>query len=156
MFTKKKCVDLRNNQKECMKEIRFRAWDTKRKQMWWFDLLWGNTASPGEGWTGALESPSENKRTSNGRDNRTQIDLNDKIIMQYIDLKDKNGKEIYEGDIIDLWGNYIVAFEVGCFGLQHPTNSNFISFADADNSERPIKLEIIGNIYENPELLEQH
>lgn len=67
-------------------------------------------------------------------------------IEQYTGLKDKNGKEIYEGDIVrQVGGNliYPVNFKYGGF---LPFTSDMMSF-DADYCE------IIGNIHENPELL---
>lgn len=65
--------------------------------------------------------------------------------MQYTGLKDKNGKEIYEGDILD--GKLEVSFKDGMFGFFSPTH--FIGL-----NLLPINFrEVIGNIYENPELL---
>jgi len=70
------------------------------------------------------------------------------IIMEYIGLQDKNGTEIYEGDIIHFFGlnsydKEIVKFEDGAF---KPFNSDWLdSCLD--------KAKIIGNIYENSELL---
>ena len=78
-------------------------------------------------------------------------------LMQYTGLKDKNGKEIYEGDIlriknslIELEGEVIfdtidLAFEVydkenDCKEMLWYTNKEF---------------EVIGNIYDNPDLLEK-
>ncbi|MED0906340.1 hypothetical protein CN327_06870 [Bacillus cereus] len=72
-------------------------------------------------------------------------------IMQYIGLKDKYGNEIYEGDIVqisghpfDIDGNYEVGFneymELSCGSYYLFKMSNWA--------------EVIGNIYEKPELLE--
>lgn len=80
---------------------------------------------------------------------------NDYAIEQYTGLKDKNGKEIYEGDIVVntyyddgemykvLWVDDSVAF-----GME--------SLDDMELYKLPLEsLEVIGNIHENPELLEE-
>ncbi len=82
-------------------------------------------------------------------------------IGQYTGLKDKNGEEIYEGDIIttDLERNYLIveyrngAFMLNCNdGLEDYYD---IFFATSDEPTEVYKYgEVIGNIYENPELLE--
>lgn len=81
------------------------------------------------------------------------------ILMQYTGLKDKNGKEIYEGDIVKLQhGIYEVEFDCGAF-LTKPQNIDDGPILFTRESletlfswQEPIK-EVIGNIYENPELL---
>lgn len=68
-------------------------------------------------------------------------------VMQYTGLKDKNGVEIYEGDLIDFGGGpFKVIFEKGCFYSWTPYDSEFLHLINHLS-------EVIGNIYENPELL---
>lgn len=72
-------------------------------------------------------------------------------LMQYTGLKDKNGKEIYEGDILlccELEINGTVFFNEGCFRVQW---ENCIE----DLYENCDVYEVIGNIYENPELTKE-
>ena len=80
------------------------------------------------------------------------------VVQQYTGLKDKNGKEIYEGDILTYYNKYsdkiytqIVKWDQmwAGFGLFEKDNkwckeSDWVKIAN---------IEIIGNIYENPELL---
>ena len=80
-------------------------------------------------------------------------------ISQFTGLYDKNGKEIYEGDII-LYGGSIqheVMFRHGAFGYLI-YGGEFISYAGNTNFtfnplNRSKKHEVIGNIHDNPELL---
>ena len=78
------------------------------------------------------------------------------ILMQYTGLKDKNGVEIYEGDVVICLGPDLeetfstVAFAEGAFCVNHKhlgVEFDFLYFVDS-------AMEVIGNIYEDPELLE--
>lgn len=75
------------------------------------------------------------------------------ILMQYTGLKDKNGKEIYEGDIIknekDNYPHKII-YTIGSF-VGKQLRGKFKGYVDGLFFYR---FEVIGNIYENPELLE--
>lgn len=77
---------------------------------------------------------------------------NDNIhVMQFTGLKDKNGKEIYEGDIAKESGGDIRKIEYkrgGFFNQSIKHDWNYPLFMCPE-----ITFEIIGNIYENPELL---
>lgn len=72
---------------------------------------------------------------------------------QYTSLKDKNGKEIYEGDILKSiqWNDiYLVKYIGTAFYLCRKVNNGFNKITTWNNTE---KSEVIGNIYDNPELL---
>lgn len=78
---------------------------------------------------------------------------------QYTGLTDKKGEKIFEGDIVKglfYHGQQVlgvVAFKNGAFGLEwkRKKSKEFYSFAQLCN----IEYEVIGNIYDNPELLEK-
>jgi len=72
------------------------------------------------------------------------------FIVQSTGIKDKNGKEIYEGDILKgVGGQGEVIFYDGAFMGQYEDEDFVLNLLET----RDRKLEIIGNIYENPDLL---
>ena len=77
-------------------------------------------------------------------------------VMQYTGLKDKNGKEIYEGDVLmeSEHGVFEVVWDSKyCkFKLDWTRVSPAIQYPEWN---RGVRMEVIGNIYENPELLKE-
>ena len=122
-----------------MREIKFRAWDNVKKEMF-FSI---DTA-------GSLIDFFTHFREIHDGYGRAHL-------MQFTGLLDKNGKEIYEGDII-LRKGLEIAYEIqwinqsGGWFLVHkdmrmPLSAMYLSIMYLSI------MEIIGNIYENPELL---
>ena len=152
-----------------MREIKFRCWDkTARKMRQVIEIVFNagmyydtNDNTVKLIWVKGHDI-IDNKDIALEREHK-----NEYILMQYTGLKDKNGKEIYEGDIIDFSydmfvGNFntfvakgIVVFEEGAFYVQCLENEGLTK--DESYLLYTINIDtikIIGNIYENPELLE--
>ncbi|MFA5298150.1 MAG: YopX family protein [Lutibacter sp.] len=120
------------------REIKFRAWDKAKDK--WIDGAYG------------FHILGENMLIGGLFHDYSIPDLNNIIVMQYTGLNDKNGKEIYEGDKLNN-PNDASAFEIiewnvlnGCWQL----GENGFPIGKYRLSDF---WEVIGNIYENPELL---
>jgi len=132
-----------------MRETKFRAWDKDNKVMIYPDHIF----------------PQEESIDCFGEVQLIPawfIETKDRLFLQYTGLHDKNGKEIYEGDITcrhwdnGTWQNGVIIYDEASFlwkeiggdekhrlGFLHPIGIN------TKHSE------VIGNIYENPELLKK-
>lgn len=124
-----------------MRELKFRAWDKKQKKM-----LYGVSI-------GTIKVWDENAHLLSKEFSYSE----DCVFEQYTWLKDKNGREIYEGDIveIDKYGKFqIIWYEWAC-------RFDFDKIGKREREEPLLsqdweqKTEVIGNIHENPELLKE-
>lgn len=118
-----------------MRQIKFRVWGPNSKYMWEWEEL----------------QHIEMRWLVDGEE-----DSGDRIIMQSIGLTDKNGKEIYESDIITAdiieYNSLMTQGEIVYDNeLSMYSNKNEAGLTPLYKLNN---IEIIGNIYENPELLE--
>ena len=130
-----------------MREIKFRAWHNKKRKLFKIRSLFNL-------WDKNIWINEPYKKPTNKLYGYVGIDID---LMQYTGLKDKNGIDIYEGDILSLNGDiHTVGYQNGCFLMIEETISDgktdplFEYFHEYETD-----LEVIGNIYENPELLEE-
>jgi hypothetical protein len=111
-----------------MRGIKFRAWHKHFKQMSNTIMTLGDTY---------FGFPNRSEL-------RYWLHATNMAVMQFTGVKDKDGKEIYEGDIVRYGkADLQIIFEDGAFKI----GGGLIYY------RRPEEMKVIGNIYENPELL---
>lgn len=145
--------------------IKFRAWSLKEKAM--REVAWirydngQDVSSVGVYWDDGQHNGA------------TRLDAEDVVVLQYTGLKDKNGVEIYEGNIVKIlytdWPSQldsrpelsheeyldslaltrVVIWSVQGFYVSHRVGG----YAESMDTGPHGYIEVIGNIYENPELL---
>ena len=132
------------------REIKFRAWDTVNNCWFKQENPQGNPLSKHfldlNGWLWE----EENINSSNSEKNDS-LSKKEFILIQYTGLKDNFGKDIYEGDLLKQFNDILTVFwKEGGFSVKKEDGINkgltlIPSYL--------IDCEIIGNIYENPELI---
>ncbi|CAK1249360.1 YopX family protein [Fructobacillus cardui] len=137
-----------------MREIKFREWDQNRHEIYGGDIpgmSYGNREDFDDmvGFRFAHTESIDYEGTEEFKNKR--------ILEQYTGLHDKNGKEIYEGDIVQFkpfpYQRGVVIFEGFGFNIEGFWDSSYdcpsYAFSEGNNYE------VIGNIHENQELLEK-
>jgi len=126
------------------REIKFRAWNTKEKQMY-------NFATP-------CFLPHRGIQVCKNRRTDLKVEwLEDWILMQFTGLKDKNGKEIYEGDIVKIGINYEVVWDKYRWGIkkEYRDGVHIVGLTKTNLGYYKNETEVIGNIYENKNLIKE-
>lgn len=129
-----------------MRQIKFRAWDTRNKK-WVFSEM-AQTSKEGEH-TGHFPVSVPVVYDGNW----------ECVIMQFTNLLDSKGKEIYESDLIEDCGRI---FEVywntrgGQWRMKNVAERGQLKRIRLERDAETIEGEVIGNSFENPELLTQH
>ncbi|WP_268913994.1 YopX family protein [Lentilactobacillus sp. SPB1-3] len=82
----------------------------------------------------------------------SEMSPDDYIVEQYTGVKDVNLVDVYAGDIVEVFRGSLntVVFREGCFGLETKDDPLFVPLCNLEGS-----MKVIGNIHENPELLEE-
>ena len=134
-----------------MREIKFRAWGAKEK-------MFSDSCAVFSDGSWDLTYIVEDERQLEAEETRCPCEGD--AVMQYTGLKDKNGKEIYEGDIVLSEGRKVVIewgiYNSHSYGHGDCESETYIGFnlGYYGIKENHFKeCEVIGNIYENPEIV---
>ena len=130
---------------------KFRAWDKRTEEMLNVENLHIEDEYVDLFKTNIYEKPFDNLWAT----------ISDVILMQYTGLDDKNGVEIFEGDVVSMVvfedkAEYLgdVVFESGCFCLNISLDGTEYKVTALEWKETKTIITVIGNIYQNSDLLE--
>jgi len=132
------------------REIKFRAWDKDAKIMYQVEVF-----NLREGFVSNEKYLGEMINVGSILECHTHcLPISDVELMQYTGLKDKNGKEIYSGDLLKIEGKPSmceVFYETPSFKIKGDFEGSYI----LSRLDSHIRYDVIGNVWENPDLLEK-
>ena len=140
-----------------MREIKFRAWYSQGDEWLYAGKRNGESSFPF-----TVSSPDRLMLSDSSQNNVWELpDESELIWCQYTGLKDKNGVEIFEGDIVEHSIHLIekpilkqILFYEGSF-IAKPKHDGSQSYMSMIHFNPLQTMRVIGNIYKNPELLEK-
>lgn len=132
--------------------FKFRAWDLSTKRMAYSYEGWEKKRH----WKTLIEPSDVAIKLNISLDNyayKNRLGDDNFILMQSTGLFDNNGKEIWEGDIISFRGVVVFDERFCMWGIK--SKEGIISMLAEPKPPYLVNGEVIGNIYENPELLKE-
>lgn len=146
-----------------MREIKFRAWDTVNEI--WLKITGFETHISDDDKTASINTGLAGMFHDGdyiGTFQKHGEEQNNVILVEYTGLKDVNGVEIFEGDILRVWVTKTINFVAmvdclnGAFGIGSiPSGYGYHHKFSPFHNNSWTRYEVIGNIYENSELLSE-
>lgn len=144
-----------------MREIKFRAWDKASSEFVDFDYMGGYAQFAIDRIGGITDITLPNAEKITGHEWHKSVG-SDVVLMQFTGLKDKNGTEIYEGDIVtgdkpDFIENVIGEVKYSSLAFVYTgkkkDGNDWMMTITTPGYTQDKTIQVIGNIYQNPELL---
>lgn len=120
-----------------MRELKFRAWYEKSKSMY---------------------TPACIRNGKSTDLNYDDYSENDDPVMQYTGIKDMNGVEVFQGDILNLYNVFKTPMRMGVVKFDIGRSQNVIYYKDSNCSfdiNAFEHIEVVGNIFENPDMMNE-
>lgn len=135
--------------------MKFRAWDSQTQRLYEVTGMWWSASTPGVLWRVELYHDAMHRTMIVTEETEIALRIS---LMQFTGLLDKNGHEIYEDDILkmdDATAKVVFWQHPPAFGLDFSHNEDLWCY-DWTLAYDHDRMQVIGNVYEHPELLKEH